>query len=584
MSRSSSSYSVAPSFTSELTESMLPDLSDTAELDKLNSSENIGSPDKDTRIANLLSDARARAYSGDIGGRTRPRTLGLLKRNSDLPGRVQRADDFNTGYFPIGMKTSNSDLNLNKDPYAIEEEVSFAGISAAMNSMTNAVKSSLDDEVGSVEEDSVVGGRSQTSNLSEPGNVIYVNSDAVLSPAEGRVSQEVVPSEIIISPVQSPTKDRSKHDLPSPNKMEPPAVAKKPARSPSLEKKDFTPSEKPWEERDQSVPGVPVEGASRELIVPVMTALQERRPSTPDCSTAEASTDTKVPDRVQSPGEAPSVLRKVSGGDDKKPDIKAPTRSAYTTRVSVKDRMQQYERNRVESGERGRKQSSELFNPNTVASRKQMFEKKDRGLYKRVSDVNTRKPRSDSGSGSSSASGSPKLSGKRLNDIEDDSSVVGATNPASGSPKLPRKRLDDSGDGRSAIAVRNPVQSSPEKPKPVEQEKQEEHRRRHRKDRSEKSDRPQNLVLDNLDKVDSGKSSRPRSGDFESLKLDLHDGEKETFLPRGINIPLDDDFNDKHRPERPRRSPNTSPRNSRTNVRSPFPDNSREEDREPQFV
>ena len=315
-----------------------------------------------------------------------------------------------------------------------------------------------------------------------------------------------------------------------------------------------------------------------------MTALQERRPSTPDCSTAEASTDTEVPDRIQSPGEAPSVLRKGSGGDDKKPEIKAPTRSAYTTRVSVKDRMQQYERNRVESGERGRKQSSEHFNPNSVASRKQMFEKKERGMYKRVGDVNMRKPRSDSGSGSSSASGSPKLSRKRLNDNEDGSSAVGATNPASDSPKLPRKRLDDSVDGRSAIAAGNPVQSSPEKTKPVEQEKQEEHRRRHRKDRSEKCDRPQNLVLDNLDKVDSVKSSLPRSGDFESLKLDLHDGEKETLSPREINIPLDDDSNDKHRSERPRRSPNTSPRNSRANVRSPFPDNSRDEDREPQFV
>lgn len=561
LSRSSSSYSVAPSFTSDFvdTDALLPDHSDSVGSGKVNHSESFELPEKDTRITDLQSVSRTQSYSGDSSARPRPRTLVLLKRNSDLPGRVQRTDDFNTGYFPVGMKSSNSDTNLNKDPFAIEEEVSVASLSEAMHSSVDTLENSLTDDLVSVDELSGYDVRKQTSSINEPADVTHVaDSDTSLSPVEGGVSEELVPNKIVISPAQSPTKEKSKYDLPSPSKVQPPPVSKKPARSPSVEKNNFVPAEKSAAEEIKSVPKSPAEDGSRELIVPVMTALQERRSSTPDCSTAQASTDTKkVSDRVVSPSESPSDERKYGGFDEKKPDVKALTRSACTTRVSVKDRLQQYERNRSGSPDSGRKHSSEPFNPNSVASRKQLFEQRERGLYKRVSDTNTRKPRSDSGSGSSSASGSPKLS---------------------------RKRLIDSGDVRNAMAAGSPVQSTPEKAKPVEQEKQYEPARRRRSDRSEKTERRRSLVLDNLDKMDSHKLSRPRSGDYESLKLDLHDAEKETLSPREIDIPLDDGFTDRHRSERPRRSPNTSPRDSRGNVRSPFPDDSREEDREPQFV
>ena len=580
ISRSSSSYSVAPSFSSDFpdTESLLPDLSDTVGSGKLNSSVSVGLPVKDMRISEVQSESRIRSYSGNTGARPRPRTLGLLKRNSDLPGRVQRADDFNTGFFPLGMKSSNSDTNLNKDPYAIEEEVSLAAMSEAVNSYVNTLECSLKEEKDKVDDEK------QTSSPSKPEIVTHVDIDAMPAPVEGGVSQEVVASEVMTGSVHSPTKERSKHDLSSPNKVPPPPppVAKKPPRSPSVEKKDFEPSEKHSAEETSSVPEVPLEVGSRELIIPVMTALQERRPSTPNCSTAQASTDTQVPDRLQSPGDSAGEEKKVSGSDEKKTEAKTSTRSAYTTRVSVKDRLQQYERSRSASADSGRKLSTDPFNPTSVASRKQLFEQKERGMHKRVTDVGVRKPRSDSGSGSGSASGSPKLSRKRLNDGEDGSSAVGITSPASGSPKLPRKRLDESVDASSAIAASTSVQISPEKTKPVEQEKLDELRRRHRKERSEKTDRPRSLVLDDLSQVDSLESTRPRSGDYDSLKLDLHNGERDTLSPREIDIPLDEGFNEGHKSERTRRSPNTSPRNSRANVR--FPDDSKEEDREPQFV
>ena len=567
MSRSSSSYSVAPSFISDFqdTDSLLPDLSDTVRSGKVNSSESVGLPDKDPRLADIQSEtreSRTRSYSGNTtNAPPRPRTLGLLKRNSDLPGRVQRVDDMSAGFFPIGMKKSTSDTNLNKDPYAIEEEVSFVAISGVENSPESAVDGSVTDELASTEKDSAIG-KEKDLIINEPVAITRIDITEVPAPVEGGVSQKDATSKGALSPVHSPTKEKQKSNLSSPRTIEPPPVSKKPARSPSVEKKDFVPSEKPMTEEAVSAPTVPMEVASRELIVPVMTALQERRASTPDCSTAQASNDTQVSDRVQSPGESPSEEMKVSVGDGKTSEAKPTTRSAYTSRVSVKDRLQQYEKNRSGSLDSGRKPPSELFNPNPVASRKQMWEQKERGLYKRVSDMGMRKPRSDSGSGSSTASGSPKLSRKRLNDSEDGSSALGVTSPVSGSPLL-RRRLNDSVDGNSA------VQSSPEKTKPVEQDKQGEPKRRYRKDKSEKTERPRSLVLDNLDKRDA-------------FKLDLHDVDKETLSPRELDIPLDhEDINDRHRP---RRSPNTSPRNSRANVRSPFPDVSNEEEREPQFV
>lgn len=555
MSRSSSSYSVAPSFTSDIPDSLLPDLSDKVGSDKMNDSEGVGLPDEVVKTTSI----RTWSYSGETSAKPRPRTLALVKRNSDLPGRVQRADDFKAGFFPTGMKSSNSDTNLHKDPYAIEE-VPFIPNSEGSE---DTVESPLNDELQSIEEDSQFNGQNLSIKETEPVNITLTsNRDAELSPLEGAFRPETIPIEYFVSPVQSPTNS----ELPSPSKTQAPPVSKKPARSPVVENKEFVPAAESSVGEVQSGSEVPAGVESRALIVPVMTALQERRPSTPDCSTAKASNDTKVPGRVQSPDESPRKQEMISAVDEKKSDVKALTRSAYTTRVSVKDRMQQYERNRSLSTELGRRNSSELFNPNPVASRKQLFERGERGGYKRVGDINAKNPRSDSGSGSSSASGSPKLSRKRVNGTGDASNA----SPVSGSPKFRRKRVNDSGDVENT--------------KPVEQEKQAEPRRRRRNNSSEKSDRPPSLVLDNQEQVESVKSSRPRSGDFSSLKLDLPEEEKERLTKKTIDIPFEEHPSERLRSERPRRSPNTSPRSSRGNVRTPFPDDSAGENREPQFV
>ena len=547
ISPSSSLYSFAPSFTSDFpdTDSLLPDLSD------INTSGGVGISDRETRLFDDQSDLQIRSLSGM---QPRPRTLGLVKRNSDLPGRVQRVDGINTGFYPIGgMKPSSSDTNLNRDPYAIEEDISVRTISEIASSSSNTLTSAKSDEL---EKDSLPEEDNQTAVVSEPTTVIDIDTNEVSVPQVGGVSP-VVSSEDAVSPLPSPTKAKIKEkELPSPNRVEPPPVSEKPARSPSIEKKDFDVSTTPAADETSSVPEIPVEAGSRELIIPVMTALQERRPSTPNCSTEQASTDSKTPDRVESPFEVAAEEREVDAvADEKKSDSKPKTRSAYTTRVSVKDRLQQYERNRSSSVDSHRKNSSELFNPNTVASRKQLFEQRERGVYKRVSDMGTRKPRCDSGSGSGSASGSPKLPGKRLIDEE---------------------------DGRNEAAAGNQMQTKLEKTKSSDFEKHDESRRRNKKDKSENTERPRSLILDRLrlDTMDSLKPDRQRA---DSLKLDLHDGG--TLSPREIDIPLDnEDFDDKHRSERLRRSPNTSPRSSRANVRSPFPEDGDEEDREPQFV
>ena len=539
ISPSSSLYSFAPSFSSDFpdTDSLLPDLSD------VNTSGSFGPSDKETRLFDDQSDLRTQMQP-------RPRTLGLLKRNSDLPGRVQRVDDINTGFYPIaGMKPSSSDTNLNRDPYAIDEEVSFLTISDIASSSSNTVTSTKSDEL---EKESVTEGDHQTSVLNEPTTIISIESNEVLAP-QGCGDSPVVSSEDIVSPLPSPTKEKIKEkELVSPTRVQPPPVAEKPARSPSIEKKKIDVSMTPAADKTPSVHENPVEAGSRELIIPVVKALQERRPSTPNCSTEHASTDSKTPDRVESPVEVAVEQREVD--DEKKSDSKPKTRSAYTTRVSVKDRLQQYERNRSSSVDSNRK-NSDLFNPNPVASRKQLFEQRERGMYKRVSDMGTRKPISDSGSGSGSASGSPKLA---------------------------RKRLIDGEDGRNEAAPGNQMQTKLEKTKSSDYEKQDELRRRNKKDKSENVERPRSLILDRL-RLDSMESLKPERQRGDSLKLDLHDGG--TLSPREIDIPLDtEDFDDKHRSERPRRSPNTSPRSSRTNVRSPFPEDGDEEDREPQFV
>ena len=545
ISPSSSLYSFAPSFSSDFpdTDSLLPDLSD------INTSGGLGPSDKEARLFDDQSDLRTRMQP-------RPRTLGFLKRNSDLPGRVQRVDDINTGFYPIGgMKPSSSDTNLNRDPYAIDEEVTISAevtISDIASSSSNTVTSTKSDEL---EKDSVTEGDHNTSVLNEPTTIISIDTNEVLVPQRSGVSP-IVSSEDVVSPLPSPTKEKIKEkELVSPTRVQPPPVAEKPARSPSIERKRFDVSVTPAADKTPSVPEIPVEAGSRELIIPVMTALQERRPSTPNCSTEHASTDSKTPDRVESPVEVAVEQREVDAVvDEKKSDSKPKTRSAYTTRVSVKDRLQQYERNRSSNVDSSRK-NSELFNPNPVASRKQLFEQRERGMHKRVSDMGTRKPVNDSGSGSGSASGSPKL---------------------------PRKRLIDGEDGRNEAAAGNQMQTKLEKTKSSDYEKHDELRRRNRKDKSEDTERPRSLILDRL-RLDSMESLKPDRQGGDSSKLDLHDGG--TLSPREIDIPLDSgDFDDKHRSERSRRSPNTSPRSSRTSVRSPFPEDGDEENREPQFV
>lgn len=551
MSRRSSSHSVTPSFISDFpdSDSLLPDLSDTAKPGKVDNSESIAMLDKDPRLAHIQSespDSRVRSFSSDPdAARPRPRTLGLLKRNSDLPGSVPRVDVSDTGFFPIGMKSSASDTNLNKDPYAIEEEVPFVLASKGVDSSLSPDDSLLTDDLVSFEKGSISDEEKET--VEDDAAITRIDISEVFPPTEDGLDHKGARCEETHTPIQSPLIE-STINVPPPSKKRPPPVSVKPARSPTVEERDFALSESLSPEEAPKV-------GSRELIVPVMAALQERRASTPDCSTSQSSTDTKVPDR----GESPST-EKVGGSDEKRSEARPMTRSAYTTRISVRDRLQQYENNRPGKVDSGRKQSSsELFNPNPVSSRKEMFEQKERGLYKRVGDMGVRKPRSDSGSGSGSSSGSPKLSRKLLNNSDDKSSTFGAKSPLSGSPKLPRRPLNDNMDGNSA-----------ERTKPVEQEKQAEPPRRERKNQSGKSDHPRSLVPDNLEKRDA-------------LKLDLHDGEKETLSRREIDIPLDhEEMNGRHRP---RRSPNSSPRGSRTNVvRSTFPDVSNDEEREPQFV
>lgn len=545
MSRSSSSYSVAPSFSSDIPDSLLPDLSDNVGSDKVKSSKDAGLPQEVSK----MTDLRTWSCSAESKDRSRPQTLALVKRNSDLPGRVQRSEDFNTGSFKTGMKSSNSDTSLNKDPYAIEEELTL--ITKAKDA-ENMIESSLNDDLASAQE---VDDRETT-------NVIRSsNHDEGVSPVEGGARQKTVSTQVLVSPVQSPTKP----DLPSPVKT-PPPVSKKPPRTPTKKAKEFVPAAKSSPEEVQSGADVPG-GESRELIVPVMTALQERRPSTPDCSTAKGSkSDTKEKEeRANKSGEKDLA----SGADDKKTEVKALSRSSYTTRVSVKDRKQLYERNRTAGAELGRKQSSELFTPNTVASRKQLFERGERAGYKRVDEISTRKARSDSGSGSSSASSSPKVVREGVNGTEETSN----SSPVSGSPKFRRKRMTDSGDTRNAEDV---SQRSSEKTKPVEQVKNPEPRRRRKNGNPEKSDLPPSLVVDNGDET--------RCDDLDSLKLDLHENEKETLTTRNIEIPFEEHLNERHTSERPRRSPNNSPRSSRASARSPFPEDSVDESREPQFV
>lgn len=542
MSRSPSSHSVAPSFSSDIPDSLLPDLSDNVESDKVKSSKGVGLLEEVSKT----TDLRTWSCSGESKDGSRPRTLARVKRNSDLPGRVQRTEDFNAGFFPTGIKSSNSDTSLNKDPYAIEEELTLITKAKDAESM---VESSLNGELTSAQE----------SDDREPTNI---TRDEGFSPVDGGARQKTVSTQVLISPVQSPTNP----DLPSPVKTPPPPVSKKPSRTPTKEAKEFVPAAKSSPEEVQSSAEVPG-GEPRELIVPVMTALQERRPSTPDCSSAKGSKNDikEKEERVKSPGEKDLA-------DDKKAEVKALTRSSYTTRVSVKDRKQQYERNRSAGAELGRKQSSELFTPVTVASRKQLFERGERAGYKRVEEINTRKPRSDSGSGSSSASSSPKVAREGVNGTEETNN----SNPVSGSPKFRRKRMNDSGDARNAKDAGTSTQGSSEKTKPVEQDKHVEPRRRRKNGNPEKSDCPPSLVVDNGDKT--------RSGDLDSLKLDLHDIEKETLTTRNIEIPSEEHLNERHRSERPRKSPNNSPRSNRGSARTPFPEDSTGEGREPQFV
>ncbi|KAL9950292.1 hypothetical protein ACROYT_G042771 [Oculina patagonica] len=230
ISRSSSLYSFAPSFSSDFpdTDSLLPDLSDIVGSEKSNTSVvGVGIPDMETRMFDNQSELRTRSFSGNTGVHHRPRTLGLVKRNSDLPGRVQRVDEFNTGFYPIGIKPSASDTNLNKDPYAIEEEeVAFRALSEIASSSSNTVTSTKSDEL---EQECLIEADNQTSVLSEAATVINIDTNEVSVPAGGRVSPILASSEDTVSPLQSPTKVKTEgKGLHSPNREEPPPVSKKP--------------------------------------------------------------------------------------------------------------------------------------------------------------------------------------------------------------------------------------------------------------------------------------------------------------------------------------------------------------------
>ena len=534
ISRSSSSYSFAPSFSSDFTDSLLPDLSDSVGSDKANTSADVGISSNETRMLNGQSEFLNRLSSGNVGVEPRPRTVGFIKRNSDLPGRVGNIADYSKEFYPIGMKQSSSDSNLNKDPYALEEEVSLRAISEVASSSSNTLTSSKSEEL---ERDDIVEGDDHASLINQLKTVIDIDSKGALLP-DGVGDSSVISSvDSTVSPVQSSTKGEAEDKVVASS----PSPPKSPVQSPSIEYKDvtFTTSA----DEPASVREIPSETGSRELIIPVMTALQERRPSTPNCSTAEELSESQSSDRVETSVDVTPEKKEVGVADNKKPEKKGTPRSAYSTRMSVKDRLLQYERNRSVSVDSNRKTSSERFSPNTVASRKQIFEQKERGIYKRVSDMTTRKPRSDSGgSGSGSASSSPKLS---------------------------RKRPIDADDGESLANVGSQMKNR------LENDKQDEPRRRNRKEKSENTDLPRSLILDKLD--------RQRGGEVDSLRLDLHDGA--TLSPREIDFPTDSfGAEDKSRSERTRRSPNNSPRSSRISARSSFPDDSKEEDREPQFV
>ncbi|XP_022783063.1 rho GTPase-activating protein 45-like isoform X2 [Stylophora pistillata] len=525
ISRSSLSYSFAPSFTSDVTNSLLPDPSDSVGSDKINTSRGVGIPFNETRIFNGQYDFRNRSSSGNTAEETRPRTF--VKRNSDLPGRAGNVADYSKVFYPIGMKQSASYSNLHKDPNSIEEEVSLRAISEVASSSSNTVTSSKSDIL---DRDDLAEGDDHTYLVNQSVAVIDVDFKGALLP-EGVGDSSVIGSTAsAVSPVQSSIKGKAESKVVA-SSLTPP---QSPAQSPSSEYKDFDVSLTTSADKPASVPEIPSETGPRELIIPVMTALQERRSPTPNSPTAEESSESQSSDRAETPVDATPEKKAVSVVDDKKPEMKGKPRSTYTTRVSVKDRLQQYERNRSASVDSNRKTSSELFSPNTVASRKQRFEQRERGVYKRVSDMTTGKPRSDSGgSGSGSASGSPKLSRKYLNDTDD-------------------------GDKNKLV-----------------NDKQCEPRLRNRKERSENTDSPRNLILDKLD--------RQRESEDDSFKLDLNDGA--TLSPREIDFPIDSlGAADKNRSERTRRSPSNSPRSSRTSTRSSFPDDSKEEDREPQFV
>ena len=516
ISPSSSLYSFAPSFSSDFpdTDSLLPDLSDSVGSGKFNSPK--GMALSETSAGTF--DPQFHLFSGTIERPMRPRHLALVKRNSDLPGRVQRTDEFSLGFYPIGIKPSISDPDLNKDPYIIEEEPQFRMVSGMASCVDNVERFEVDEDL-SVGKDLVADRGNELRSLQDECPIqIDVGKDEVCRLEIGQKE---------CSPLPSPLTEKTTENPTSPEKQLPPVLKKA---------NEFATLDEDVSTNEQAAAD-----ASRELIIPVMTALQERRPSTPNCSTVQAS----------AVAVGASTERTRNEVEEKRQEAKAKSRLPYT-RVSVKDRLQQYEKGSSGSLDSSRK-TPEWASVNTVASRKEMFETReksgDRVLYKRISDMGKKQPGSDSGSVSGSASGSPKIQRHRLPKVED------GTHKKAGESSFHTGLL-------KSQSVDDPQCQLKEK--------------------SENSERPRSLILYrvHVDKTDSEKSERTQG--LESLKPGVFERVKDTLTPREIDIPLDSEVGE--RSDRPRKSPNTSPRSSRSNVRSPFPGDSSGEEREPQFV
>ena len=507
----SSNFSVAASLGSDLPDdSLLPDLSDTAVTKRRLVD--------DVDILNLTQ-------------RGRPSHLPLRKRNSDLPGRVRRFDDW-TGAFPVGLKSYNSDNNLNRpieDYVILEERESWTNLAPASPTIVSSENGVSEKQVGLLtlihNETPIVKGAGETEKAL----------------GERAMSMELIPDE-----GEKRRTPEQNGDLDGPKDLDHTAAVESRLGDYSsagpLPIKENQPSDL-FSTSDSFVdehePLLETETESRALFVPVGAAIQERRPSngnvaevtTPSCSTAQADTEVKEERRVGRANSLAEARTNKEGRKEKKSEeAKDNSKPRALTRVSVKDRRRHYEPEGVASaGARrsagvSKKGPSDMANVIDVASRKQLFEHggSGRGSYRRVSDLGSRKPRSDS----------------------------------TGSIKIHEIVVEKSAEETNAKSNN----SSRETPEGIEGT---EVRLRSKKEKSE-GERPRSLILERLSKVGT---------EFEPL-LD-----SDKLQP--VEIPLDNENGDddprKH--EKLRRSPSpSSPRGSKHSVRKS------EEEREPQFV